>query len=120
MGTNIFGNGEFQAYFGTMFTAPSPNGLLLTQHHSSRTSLWTAVKDPQLDALIDKQAVMSKAMAARRQALTELQRYLLDSGHQLGVQIFAAAVGWASYARDMFISMPYPSTDQYNWMWIDK
>src|SRR5205823_3190541 len=103
----------------------SPVGLanqdLFTRFHSKGTRLGQTLNDPKLDDLIEKQSVMKDANQ-RKQALLEIQRYLLTDAvpsvpitGQSGTQVLAAGV------RDLTFGLPNPGhSDAYTYVWFDK
>src|SRR5262249_33662777 len=63
----------------------STNADLLGIHHSTRGRNASKVKDPKLDQMIEQQAALVKDPDARKKALLEIQRYILNSAHQLAI-----------------------------------
>jgi peptide/nickel transport system substrate-binding protein len=111
--------GDFQTYFGTGNPPFITNAMLYNQHHSSRPNAWSGIRDPKLDELIDRQVGQRNA-EERKRILLEVQRYLLDSAHQLMVFGFENTSAFWPWAKDAISGYPSGESDNYTWIWLDK
>src|SRR5581483_9108075 len=75
------GRGDYQAYHGPPQPQSSANADLRIRFHSGGSRNASKINDPKLDDMIDKQSAMVRDPAARKQALMDLQRYILDQGY---------------------------------------
>src|SRR5262249_14158718 len=75
----VKGRHEYQMAVGTPSPLWTTNQDLFTRIHSKGGRLGQTLNDPKVDDLIEKQALMKDANQ-RKQALLELQRYLIPDG----------------------------------------
>jgi peptide/nickel transport system substrate-binding protein len=96
-----------------VFTA---NGNLLNTMHSTGGRNASAINDPKLDAMIEQQAAMSRDPAARKKALQEIQRYVINSAHQMTLAgVFSLNMRWKN-VQNLFLL----NTDEaYTRVWLN-
>jgi ABC-type transport system substrate-binding protein len=71
------GKADYQVFYGYNIAAATTNAYLTSNLHSQGSQNGTKIRDPKLDEMIEKQAVL-RDEAARKAALLDLQRYLLQ------------------------------------------
>jgi peptide/nickel transport system substrate-binding protein len=65
--------GNFQAYLSG-FSNSAPNGALYRRYYTKGTENYAGYSNPELDKLIDQQAVIVKDVDARKRLLLDVQR----------------------------------------------
>jgi peptide/nickel transport system substrate-binding protein len=96
----------------------SPNADLVAYYHSSGNRNFGKAKDPALDALIDRQAVLVKDPEGRKKILQDIQRNIINSAQYVFLAgLLAPSVRW-SYVKDYFFA--YNMEETYPQLWLDK
>jgi hypothetical protein len=89
--------------------------------HSTGTGNPSKTRDPQLDALIEKQAVVARDPEGRKRALQEIQRYRLDQAYVTSVWGSQSAFAqWPWLKNYRIAGQPGCDHEPINWMWVDK
>jgi peptide/nickel transport system substrate-binding protein len=117
----VITRGDYTIAVGTSAPLGLTNQDLFNRFHSTGTRKGMTLNDPKSDEMIEKQSVMKDA-AQRKQALLELQRYLMTEAlpsvplnGQGGTDVRAGEV------RDLTIGLPAPAAaDAYPYVWLDK
>jgi ABC-type transport system substrate-binding protein len=111
---------NFQALVGTV-SGGAINGVLGAQYRSGGSQNYIKYSDPELDKLIDQQAVMAKDPEGRKKAVLEIQRKLLNDLPYIPLLQYPA-----SYAHLPEIKGYYPQTGGgfhnllWTTVWLDK
>jgi ABC-type transport system substrate-binding protein len=114
----VFTERSHTVAFGVGSPAVSTNGDLYITHHSMGTQNRSNLNDPQLDAMIDRQASMVRDVEGRKRLLLEIQRYVINNAHLIPVYgVYEERVRW-KHVRDWAVTplMHEPFVA----MWIDK
>jgi ABC-type transport system substrate-binding protein len=115
--------GQFTVYLGNAGARFSTNADLLNNYYSkgANAKIQSHYNNPQLDALIDQQKVLTRDPQKRRSLLEQIQRTVIDDN--IIVSISAAQSGdllW-SYVKGFYLNgVNADSIATYKTMWIDK
>jgi peptide/nickel transport system substrate-binding protein len=114
----IFVEKVHQMYIGTHSPAVSTNSDLYAGFYSTGTQNRSAHNDRELDAMIDRQAVMTRDPEGRKRALLELQRYLINSAHQIALYgLFDQRLRWKYVQDHHFLGV---AEEPFAVTWMDK
>jgi peptide/nickel transport system substrate-binding protein len=114
----VYQERAYQFLFGSMAGGVSANGDLFLMHHSSGSQRFSAISDPAIDALIERQATMTRDPEGRKRLLQEIQRALINNAHQIVMYgIEDQRLRW-KYVQDLYLGglMHEPFTTA----WLDK
>jgi peptide/nickel transport system substrate-binding protein len=96
----------------------SANIDLFSVYYSGSNRNAGKVKDPALEALIDKQAVMVKDPEGRKKILLDIQRQIVNNAQAVHlVGVIAPSVRW-KYVKDYFYAWNLEET--FPQLWLDK
>jgi peptide/nickel transport system substrate-binding protein len=102
-------------------TPVSANGDLFGVYHgSAATRNAGRAKDPELDALIEKQATLVKDPEGRRRILAEIQRAVLNSPQAIYLLGYETPVLRWKYLQDFFFAQNIVTDEAYPLLWLDK
>jgi peptide/nickel transport system substrate-binding protein len=115
--------GEFSAYLSNAGGRITANQDLLGRFHSrgAMTRIQTKYSNPQLDALIDQQRVLSRDPAKRRTLLDQIQRTVIEDDVIVSMSASIQPILSWSYVKDFDIGTNI--VDSYGvWTeaWLDK
>jgi peptide/nickel transport system substrate-binding protein len=120
-GTTSTGQGGYQAYMGPLLPATSTTGDLRGRLYSTGNHNQSKTKDAKLDDMIDKQATITRDPAARKAALQELQRYIVDQAYISSmVGFISAGANWPWLKNLRRAGQPGGDGEPVNWVWLDK
>jgi peptide/nickel transport system substrate-binding protein len=118
---NVYQNATFEMAVSTTSPNSSTNAELFSVHHTGGARSASKLSDPKLDALIEQQAVMVRDPEGRKKLLKDLQRYILNSAHQIYLAgQFVQGIRW-NYLKDFFPG--YFDTgleENYVLLWLEK
>src|SRR5262249_13017261 len=104
--------------FGANSPATSANGDLYNTRYSNSTQNRSAIKDANLDAMIDRQATLIRDPEARKKILLDIQRYIVNSASQITLYgYFEHRVRW-KYVQNFIQTASVEET--YARLWLDK
>jgi ABC-type transport system substrate-binding protein len=119
--TQQAGQGDYQGYHGPVQTQISANADLRLRYFTRGNRNASKVSDPRLDDMINRQAVMARDPAGRKNALMEIQRYLMDQGYLIPVWGSAQPTGrWPWVKNWRPLGQPQSEPEPFNYVWIDK
>jgi ABC-type transport system substrate-binding protein len=114
----VFQEQSHQMFFGALAVAVTANGDLFNAHHSSGGQNRGAIKDPALDAMIERQATMFDDPAGRKKILLDIQRYIVNSAHQIVIYgLFDNRLRW-KYVQDWFFASVIE--EPFRAVWLDR
>jgi peptide/nickel transport system substrate-binding protein len=115
------GQGDYQAYLGPLLPATSTTGDLRQRLHSTGTRNASKTKDPRLDEMIDRQATLIRDPAARRNALHELQRYVVEQNYVISINGFVSpGARWPWIKNYRTVGQPGGDQEPVTWIWVEK
>src|SRR5262249_36631591 len=85
--------GDYQGWHGPLTTQSSATADLRIRFTPQGSRNPGKVNDPKLVDLIEKQATLARDPAARKNALMDIQRYLLDQGYAIPIWGSAQVTG---------------------------
>jgi peptide/nickel transport system substrate-binding protein len=119
--TQQAGQGEYQAYHGAILAGSSANADLYQRYYSGGSRNPTKTKDPQLDRMIDAQAVMARDPDGRKKALLDIQRYLLDQAYATSIWSYVSFyANWPWMHGYRVIVQNTGDHEPLTWVWLDK
>jgi ABC-type transport system substrate-binding protein len=111
-------NKDFSVYLGATQPPPSTNAMLYAKYYKGNPF---GLDDPQLNTMIDRQAAMVRDPAARKTALLELQRYLIDGSWNINLWMTAFTVGWWDFVKNMrIVNQPTSENEFARYVWLEK
>jgi ABC-type transport system substrate-binding protein len=120
-GTAVLTRGEFEMAYGTIQPLVSADAALFAKYHSRGSRNVTKTNDATLDRLIEQQTRLVRDPEARKRALFEIQRYIIDQGYLRAIHTFVQPTGMAPHVRDFFHGAGALSLDWDKWtyVWFD-
>jgi ABC-type transport system substrate-binding protein len=115
---NVLAKGEYQLYIGPTSPRPSANADLTDRFYSTGPRNTSGYKDPQLDRMIDAQFGL-RDEAARKKALIDLQRYILDKAFWFHILTSQTDLMMHSYVRD-YNQSGVTEPERFALVWLDK
>src|SRR5262249_6783192 len=113
---------DYDAEIGAPTTPGSADGVLFTKYHSKGSGNLTAIKDPKLDQMIEKQTTLGRNPEERKKLILDIQRYIIDQAYVHFFHTFESPALFQPYVRDLF--MGYGSLalepDKWSLLWLDK
>jgi peptide/nickel transport system substrate-binding protein len=113
-------SGNFQATIGT-FAGAAPNGWLGARYKTGGGQNWAKYADPEMDRMIDQQAVLAKDPEGRKKVLQDVQRKIIGDAVYIPLVIYPAPFAQVAELRGF-----YPPTvvnaHSLLWttVWLDK
>lgn len=118
----IYTRGEYEgAYFGLKVNGAAPtNSDLLTMYHSKGLEHTTKLANPDLDKLIEQQAVMAKDVEGRKKLLLDIQRRIIDESAIN--HLMMTTLTWVVWpeVRDFYPNALIDATSTLAPAWLDK
>jgi ABC-type transport system substrate-binding protein len=118
--TQLQSSGNFVAHFGSFASGP-PNFLLASRYKTGGGQNYTGTSNPELDRLIDQQAVMSRDPEGRKRLLLDIQRLMIQDATHITLGVYEQPTMALPEIRDFY---PPVSLNNHNtfWvsLWIDK
>jgi peptide/nickel transport system substrate-binding protein len=111
--------GEYLAYFAPAQPIPTTNADLLSRFRTGGPRNIYAFSDPELDALIDKQAASGRDPEGRKRLLQDIQRRLIDRAPLLGIATSNASAVMQPYVRN-YQYIDIGEYDIWTRVWLDK
>jgi peptide/nickel transport system substrate-binding protein len=113
-------SGNYDAFLAVS-SGGSPNGWLYSRYYTGGSLNYSKFSNPELDKLIDQQAVMVKDVEGRKKALMDVQRMTVTDAVYMTLNVYPQPTLSAPEVKDFY--PPLPGT-VYNkvWdaVWIDK
>jgi peptide/nickel transport system substrate-binding protein len=117
----VTGKGNYTAFLGSIGVRGQPSTELFSRHHSKGPQFSTGISDPELDAMIDRQATLARDPQGRAKLIQDIQRKIIAlRGYNM------------LYSQDLLL-MTWPYVKDYNpngaisnamadfaWVWFDK
>jgi peptide/nickel transport system substrate-binding protein len=119
----VLTNADYMAEYGPAQNIASANAGLKGAIKSGGPRNITKIANPQIDAMIDRQASQGRDPDARRRTLQELQRLVIDQAFLLGVAATTSFAILQPEVRDFGRGLTYGLSAEYDWwtyMWLDK
>jgi peptide/nickel transport system substrate-binding protein len=104
--------------FSAISLTVSANTDLPVVHHSAGTQNPSALRDAALDAMIERQAAMTRDAEGRKKSLQDVQRYIINSAHNIVLYgVDSQLLHW-KYVREW----PQMTVSDESWLtvWLDK
>jgi peptide/nickel transport system substrate-binding protein len=97
------------------------NGLLYSRHYTGGPQNYAGYSSPDLDKLIDQQAVMSKDTAGRKRILQDIQRKIINDAVYMNLHFYEQPTMAQAEIRGFYPPVGINSHNNF-WttMWIDK
>jgi peptide/nickel transport system substrate-binding protein len=118
---SVYNEGSYDIGIGAFQVSTTSSDLVAGYHSQSATRNVGRVKDPALDAMIEKQATLVKDPDARKRLLQDIQRYLINSAQAVAlVRDITPSLRW-KYAQDYPYFLAATSREEaYPPIWLDK
>jgi peptide/nickel transport system substrate-binding protein len=116
----IYNRGQYEGAFISLHAgATTTSSFLFNVYHSKGPQRTTGWSDPQLDDMIDRQAVMAKDVEGRKKLVMDIERRIIDNATY--IPVLAIASGWVGYpyVRDLYPNLLDP-TSTFSAIWLDK
>jgi ABC-type transport system substrate-binding protein len=114
-------NGEFSCYLDSASGRLTTNGDLLARYHSRGARNFTKFADPEIDRLIEQQAVLSRDPNRRKALIQDLQRKVIEKAFLSPLFYPGQQNAHWTYVRDYYMNASITVTPA-PWMevWLDK
>jgi peptide/nickel transport system substrate-binding protein len=111
---------NFQAITGT-FAGAAPNGWLNTRYKTGGGQNYVKYSDPEMDKLIDQQAVMVKDPDGRKKVLQDIQRKIINDAVYIPVILYHQPVMVQAEVKDLYPPLGI-NGHSLLWLsaWLDK
>jgi peptide/nickel transport system substrate-binding protein len=116
----VRGRGEFLVAMGSQTSGRPTSGELYERWYSKSGTLWTKLKDPELDALIDKQATMVKDAAGRAKVIQDIHRRIIDNASYLNVGAIVTPQAARGFIKDWNPNGSNNFSGDLRVIWVDK
>jgi peptide/nickel transport system substrate-binding protein len=119
---DVVTRGDFDMFIGTngSLVSTTANSDLFARHHSKGSRNVTGLKDPELDAKIEKQATLVKDPEGRKKLLLEIQRTIIDKAYLLMIGATVSDfVSWP-YVKDFYPGIAGNVVDFQSYLWLDR
>jgi peptide/nickel transport system substrate-binding protein len=108
-------SGNFQVTTGT-FGGAAPNGWLYTRYYSGGGQNWSKYSDPEMDRLIDQQAVMAKDPEGRKKILQDIQHKIINDAVYIPLLMYDAPIVTLPELKGYY---PPIGPTSHNAAWVD-
>jgi ABC-type transport system substrate-binding protein len=116
----ILPQAEHQMYVAPNNSSPSLNSDLLARFHSKGSRNSVKLNDPKLDALIERQAGMSKDTEGRERVAQDIQRAIVDGAAVLSLTSPETLYEIWSFVKDFSPSQGIFEYDYLTYLWLDR
>jgi peptide/nickel transport system substrate-binding protein len=113
-------SGSFQAV-ANVASSGAPNGWLYGRHYSAGPTNYAKYSDPEMDRLIDQQAVMARDPEGRKRILQDVQRKIINDAAYIPIVLFETPLVHAAEVKDFHPPTILNSQNLF-WtsVWLDK
>jgi peptide/nickel transport system substrate-binding protein len=112
--------GNYTALTGT-FAGSAPNAWLATRFRTGGGQNWSKYSDPEMDRMIDQQAVMAKDPEGRKKVLQDIQRKIINDAVYIPLLQYQSPTVSLAEVKDLYPPLgAHGHTRVWDNVWINK